>query len=153
MTHCSRPYNTYISDFTHVGILLRRKQNSKSFFLGILNSVYEILSGSSAIYLVDQIGLLVARTKGQAAKTKTAGIKPSHFLPSLLPQRDAGGKGWLGCKQRKPASGKRGIAAFFGEPNALLPGHGTPMPLGDDPSLLILQERMEVFYVFLRGGM
>ena len=56
---------------------------------------------------------IVARAKGQAVKTKTAGMQPSFFLPPFFPQRDAGGKGWLDNKARKPASGNRGITAFF----------------------------------------
>jgi len=79
---------------------------------------------------MNQNCFIVAREKGQAAKTKTAGMQPSLFLPPLFPQGDAGGKGWLGSKARKPASGNRGITAFFGETNALLPGHGAPVPEG-----------------------
>ena len=73
---------------------------------------------------------IVARARGQAAKAKTAGMQLSLFLPPFFPQRDAGAKGWLNNKARKPASGNRGTTAFFGEPNALLPGHGTPVPEG-----------------------
>ena len=75
---------------------------------------------------MNQNRFIVARAIGQAVKTKTAGMQPSLFLPPYFPQRDAGGKGWLGNKAWKPASGNRGTAAFFGETNALLPGHGTP---------------------------
>jgi len=73
---------------------------------------------------------IVARARGQAVKTKTAGMPPLLLLPHLFPQRDAGGKGWLDNKARKSASGNRGITAFFGEPNALLSGHGIPVPEG-----------------------
>ena len=79
---------------------------------------------------MNQDRFIVARAKGQAAKTKTAGMQLPLFLPPLSPQRDAGGKGWLANKARKPASGNRGIAAFFGETNALFPGHGTPASEG-----------------------
>ena len=53
------------------------------------------------------------------------------FLPALFPQRNAGGKGWLSSRAQKPASGNRGITAFFGKMNALLPGHGTPVQKGN----------------------
>jgi len=77
---------------------------------------------------MDQNGFIVAREKGQAPKTKTAGMQPSLFFPPLFPQRDAGGEGWLDNKAQKPASGNRGITAFFGETYALLPGHGSSVP-------------------------
>ena len=80
--------------------------------------------------LMNQNRFIVAREKGQAPKTKTAGMQPFLLLPPLFPQRDAGGKGWLDNKAQKPASGNRGITAFFGETNALWPGHGTPVPEG-----------------------
>ena len=79
---------------------------------------------------MNQNRFIVAREKGQAAKTKTVGMQLSIFPLPLFPQRDAGGKGWLGNKARKPASGNRGITSFFGKTNALLPGHGTPVPEG-----------------------
>jgi hypothetical protein len=79
---------------------------------------------------MNQNRFIVARAKGQAAKTKTAGMPHSLFLPPLFPEKDAGGKGWLGNKARKSASGNRGTAAFFGETKALFPGHGTPLPEG-----------------------
>jgi hypothetical protein len=79
---------------------------------------------------MNQTPFIVARVKGQASKSKTAGMQPFFFIPLLFPQRDAGGKGWLGNKTRKPASGNRGTTAFFGEMNVLLPGHGIAVPEG-----------------------
>ena len=97
-----------------------------------------IINGSSPIQLGTQTCFLVARARGQAAKTKTAGRQPSFYYPPSFPQRDAEGKGGLSNKARKPASGKRGIAAFFGEPNALCPGMGplcyTCNPLFSEPT-------------------
>jgi hypothetical protein len=66
----------------------------------------------------------VAWAKGQAAKTKTAGIKSSHFHPSSFPQRDAGGKGWLGGKAQKPALGKEEPPPFLASRMPFCPGIG-----------------------------
>ena len=57
---------------------------------------------------------IVARARGQAVKTKTAGMPPLLFFPLLIPQRDAGGKGRLVNKAQKLTSGNNGTAAFFG---------------------------------------
>jgi hypothetical protein len=66
--------------------------------------------------------------KRAGGEDKTGGRKPSLCPPPHFPKRDAGGKGWFDNKARKPASDQRGIAAFFGEPDALLPGQGTHVP-------------------------
>ena len=97
---------------------------------------------------MNQSPFIVARPRGQAAKTKTAGMQLSLFLPPLSPQRDAGGKGWLDNKARKPASGNRGFVAFFGKPNDLLPGHGTPVqkgnPLFPEGKLFFFSTKLEM---------
>jgi len=74
-----------------------------------------------------QIALLVARAKGQAPKPKRAGRNLSLSL--LLPfRKETRGKGIAWLETAEARIGHRGITAFFGEANTLLPGHGTAWP-------------------------
>ena len=82
----------------------------------------------SLILPVAQTAYLVARAKGQRAKPKRVGIKPSFFPPASFPQRDAEGKEWLANKAQKPALGKEESPPFWASRLSFCPGMGLSCP-------------------------
>jgi len=101
--------------------------------------------------LVDWSGLIVARAKEQAPKTKRAGSNlPSSILLHFR-KETRGEKGRLGHKAQKPALGKEEPLPFLARRMLFCPGMG---PLGHRGNLLFAEpientpfsEKMRLFF-------